>query len=877
MELLTMSPGLSVAHYRITVKLGEGGMGEVWRATDTKLDREVAIKILPDTVAQDVDRLARFEREAKVLASLNNPNIAAIYGVEQGAIVMELVEGPTLEDRIVQGPMKLDEVLKIAAKMAEGLEYAHEKGIIHRDLKPANVKITPEGTLKILDFGLAKAADPVKASGDPSISPTLTLAATSMGVIMGTAAYMSPEQAVGKPLDRRTDIWSFGVVLFEMLTGRRLFAGETISHVLANVINGRISLDQLPPELPRHVRGLVQRCLDRDPRTRLRDIGEARVILSTDLADPADVSVKPRRASLPWTLAGTLTAALITCLWVLWLQRATVGEMRQFVIPPPEKSSYSTNLASQAISPDGRMVVFVANSSEGKPLLWLRRLNSLAARPLAPTDGWPTQPFWSPDNKSVAFFSNGKLRRVAVTGGASYPIADAPNPRGGTWNRDGDIIFAPRRLDGLFRVAASGGEVKPVTHLDQSKQEVGHSWPYFLPDGRQFLFYSYGISAVNARLCITSLDSQFIKEVPDVRSPAIYAPPGYLIFMHESTLMAQSFDMGRLSTSGDPVMVAEHLGAMVTSAIYSNVGFSASESGTLVYRPDIAFETHLVWVDRNGKQIGEASPAGVYTNPVLSPDGKRVAFDRITDRADVWLMDLERRITSRFTVQQSNVPVWSPDGRTVAFASSRTKKLDIYQRPANMGGLEQVLLKLDAQPIVYPSDWSADGRYLAYYRTDDITQLDIWVLPLFGDHKPFPYVHGSFNESQGQFSPDGRWMAYVSDESGTQQIYIQSFPGLTGKEQVSTEGGSEPRWRRDGKELFYVAADRKLMSVPVRPGTTFQVEAPRALFETTLPFATQRQNYSVSPDGQRFLLNTPVGTASPAIIVVENWTSGLRK
>jgi Tol biopolymer transport system component len=759
-----MSPQSSIAHYRIISKLGEGGMGEVWRATDTKLGREVAIKVLPEAFAEDPDRLARFTREAQVLASLNHPNIAAIYGVEERALIMELVEGPTLEDRIAQGSMQLDEVLKIATKMAEGMEYAHEKGIIHRDLKPANVKITPEGTLKILDFGLAKAADPAKSSGDPSISPTLTLAATSMGVIMGTAAYMSPEQAVGKPLDRRTDIWSFGVVLFEMLTGRRMFAGETVSHVLANVINGGIGLDQLPREVPRHVRHLLERCLDRDPRNRLRDIGEARVMLSTDRADPADATGKPRRAVLPWVLTGTLTAALITCLWALWRQRASVGEMRQFVIPPPEKSSYSAEVASQAISPDGRMLAFVANSAEGKPLLCLRRLDSLTARPLAPTDGSPAQPFWSPDSKSVAFFSGGKLRRVDVSGGVSQPIADAPGPRGGTWNREGNIIFAPRRLDSLFRVAASGGAVKPVTHLDQGKQEVGHTWPYFLPDGRHFLFYSFGISGVNARLCIASLDSQVIKEVPNVHSPAIYAQPGYLLFGRESTLMAQAFDTGSLSTSGDPVLLAEH-GAMVASANYNNVGFSASESGTLIYRPDTAFETHLVWVDRGGKQIAEASPAGIYTNPVLSPDGKRVAFDRVTDHSDVWLMDLERRITSRFTVQQSNVPVWSPDGRTVAFAASRTGKLDIYQRPANMGGLEQVLLQLDAKPIVYPSDWSADGRYLAYYRSDDSTQLDIWVLPLFGDRKPFRYVHGDFNESQGQFSPDGRWMAYVSDES----------------------------------------------------------------------------------------------------------------
>jgi hypothetical protein len=354
----------------------------------------------------------------------------------------------------------------------------------------------------------------------------------------------------------------------------------------------------------------------------------------------------------------------------------------------------------------------------------------------------------------------------------------------------------------LFRVAASGGAVEPVTHLDQAKQESAHTWPYFLPDGRHFLFYSFGIYGGNARLCIASLDSPFIKEVPNVHAPAIYAPPGFLIFGRENTLMAQPFEPARLSPSGDPVLIAEHVGGMVPSAIYGNVGFSASENGTLLYRPDSVFETHLVWVDRVGKQIGEPYPTGLYTNPVLSPDGKLVAFDRVIDHADVWLMDLERRITSRFTIQQSNVPIWSPDGGTVAFASSRTGKLDIYQRPTNMGGPEQVLLQLDAKPIVFPSDWSADGRYLAYYRSDDTTRLDIWVLPLFGDRKPFPYVHGDFNESQGQFSPNGKWMAYVSDESVHRRIYVQSFPALTGKWQVSTEGGSEPGGGETARNFF---------------------------------------------------------------------------
>jgi eukaryotic-like serine/threonine-protein kinase len=746
--------------------------------------------------------------------------------------------------------------------------------------------ITPEGAVKVLDFGLAAVAPGSTGDSNPANSPTLTIAATQMGMIMGTAGYMSPEQAAGKSADKRADIWSFGVVLWEMLTGRRLFDGETISHTLADVLRARIDFDRLPKHTPASIRNLLRRCLDRDVKTRLRDIGEARVAIAEHLSNPASVIESPVRAGatakLAWLVAAVLAIALAAALWALWRPRpAPPAAMSQFQIPPPEKSSFGSGslstlvTISHAISPNGRLLVFVATNSAGRPVLWLRPLDSITTNPLAGTEE-AQSPFWSPDNRSIGFFARGKLNKIDVTGGPVQSIADAPFAQGGTWNRDGEIVFAPRRNDVLYRVRASGGTPTPVTHLDEAKQEVSHGWPFFLPDGRHFLFYSRGsVIGGNTRLYAGSLDSKETKPIPGITSSAMYSAPGYVLFTRESTLMAQAFDTAHLTTSGDSIPIAERVGS--GAGVSGAVGLTVSETGTLVYRSNIPLQTHLVWVDRGGRQVGEAAPPGAYNNVELSNDGKHLAFDRATNNTDVWLLDLDRHITSRLTFQQSNVPIWSPDGRTVVFATGRTGLLDLYQRPSNMSSPDEVLLKLGAPPILFPSDWSADGKYLAYYRTDAKTQLDIWVLPMYGDRKPFPYVHGEFNESQGQFSPDGKWMAYVSDESGTPEIYVQSFPTLTGKLQISPNGGSQPRWRPDGKELFYVAPDRKLMAVTVKSGATIDATAPRSLFETTLPITPNRQTYAVSPDGQRFLLNAPLEVASPPMTIVENWTAGLKK
>lgn len=871
---MPISVGTRLGPYEIVAPIGSGGMGEVYRAQDTKLNRDVAIKVLPAALANDVDYMARSQREAQVLAALNHPNIAAIYGLEEHAIVMELVEGPTLANRIAQGLLPIEEALPIAKQIAEALEAAHEKGIIHRDLKPGNIKVTPEGVVKVLDFGLAKTAG-ANTTSNASISPTLTIRATEAGFILGTAAYMSPEQAAGRPVDKRADIWSFGVVLWEMLTGHRLFEGETVSHTLADVLRTPIDFNQLPTKTPSTIDDLLRRCLDRDIKTRLRDIGEARIVIAKYLADPSAAAESARpvsgsRAPVAWALTTIFAVALAIALWVPWRRPPAPAPINQFVIPPPEKATFGDFRASLAISPDGRQLVFIASSS-GPPVLWVRPLDSLAARRLAGTED-AGAPFWSPDSKSIGFFSRGKLKRIDASGGPVQSLADATYPPvGGTWNHDGVIVFARSTADALYSVPAAGGAVQQVTHLDQARQERAHQWPFFLPDGHHFLFLSRAGQSLG--LFVGSLTSPEVKPISGVFSAAMYSPPGYLLFQRDTTLMAQPFDAAHLSTSGDAVPIVERVAAFVAGT----VGFTVSASGTLVYRSNVSSQTHLLWVDRAGKPISEAAPAGTYNNIALSPDEKRLAFDRFQNQADVWLMDLQRHITQRFTFQQSNVPLWSPDGRTVAFASARTGMLDIYQRPSNASAPEQVLFKLEAPPILYPSDWSSDGRYLAYYRADPKTQTDLWVLPLFGDKKPFPVAHSEFNESEGQFSPDVRWMAYESDESGMPQIYVQSFPVVTGKWQISTDGGSQPRWRKDGKELFYITTDGKLMAVTVKTGAAFEFGAPRPLFEANLASAIRRQAYVVSADGQRFLLNTPLDTAAQPLTIVQNWTGLLKK
>jgi eukaryotic-like serine/threonine-protein kinase len=861
--------GKTLGHYRVGEQLGRGGMGEVYVADDLNLNRKVALKFLPDAFATDPERMARFEREAKLLASLNHPNIAAIYGLEQAEgkrfLVLELVEGETLAQRIRKGALPVEEALAVCRRIAEGLELAHEKGVIHRDLKPANVMIAEGDKVKILDFGLAKALSEETQSVDSSQSPTLTEAMTRPGVILGTAAYMSPEQAKGKAVDKRVDIWAFGCILYECLTGKRAFDGETVTETLAAVLTKEPDWEKIPAS----VRPVLLRCLEKDARKRLRDIGDADALVGG-----IPVSLPVKRPVLAWGAAAVCLAGMLA-LGFFHFRHAPVEApvMRLAVNTPP-----MSDPVSLAISPDGRRLVFVA-FAEGQQRLWLRYLDAVEAQPILGTEG-ATYPFWSPDSRSIGFFADAKLKRIDVAGGPPQVLADAPFGLGGTWNRDGAIVFVPKYNSPLYRVAASGGEPMAITRLDPPRQ-IAQFFPQFLPDGRHLLFFAW---ADPFGIYLTSLDSaepRFL--IPTDRGRA-YAPPGQLLFMRQGTLFAQRFDAERAILASDPVKIADSVAFGTTPDIG---GFSVSDTGMLVYRT--AGDTNrrqLAWFDRSGKEIGTlgAPDENDLHNPELSPDGSRVAVDRtVQGKMDIWLIDAALGVRRRFTFDaaNNNYPIWSPDGSRIVFGAIRESPWNLYQKASSGAGTDELLL--ESSLFKFPLDWSPDSQFLLYVQTDPKTGRDLWVLPLSGERKPFPFIATSFDERIGQFSPDGRWLAYESNESGPYEVYVRAFPGPGGKWQISIRGGISPRWRRDGRELFYIAPDRKLMATPIQSaGQTLEAGAAVALFQTRIVDAGtqlgQRQQYAVAADGQRFLINIPVeeSTASP-ITIVTNWARALKK
>jgi len=875
---VSLERGTRLGPYEIESVLGAGGMGEVYRARDTLLKRDVAIKVLPLAFAGDPERIARFQREAEVLATLNHPNIAAIHGLQDGdsvrSLVLEFVDGPTLADRIGGRPMPLDDVLAIARQIADAIEAAHERGIIHRDLKPANVKVRPDGTVKVLDFGLAKAleARSVKESVNFGVSqsPTITSPAmTRVGVVLGTAAYMSPEQARGHDADERSDLWAFGCVLYEMLTGRRAFEGDEVSDTLAAVLRAEPDQKALPAATPASVRRLLRRCLEKNPKRRLADIRDARLELDESSAEPlAETPTgmrSPWREWVAWSLAVVGLVAAITVAARLWQRETPPIPTAQFAILPPNGTAFAPNAYTVAVAPDGRSVVFAAGSPDAPWQLWLRSIDGLNVRPLAGTEG-AHLPFWSGDGKSIGFFADGKLKRVDAGGGPVRPLADvdATFPLGGTWSREGIILFAPNFGRPIVRISASGGASTPVTKLKEGETDV-HNSPFFLPDGRHFL-YSASTGPVTHVAYFASLDGGEPVRLVETNSPAQYAEPGYLLYVVGKALMAHPFDAQHGTLVGEPVSVA-------VSTDLGGVVFSASTTRTLMYRPT-STTTELVWVDRQGHRTGVAAPVADYESIALSPDGKRIAFDRYdSTNQDVWVHEIDRQLSSRFTTQGpfNNVPVWAPDGGTIAFATGRNRGIDIYQRKVGATGDDDAVLRVNAIPILFPSDWSRDGKYLMYYRTDTKTRLDTWVLPLFGDRTPMKILGTPYNESQGQFAPDGKSFAFVSDESGQPQVYLQSFPSPTLQAQVSTGGGTQPRWRPDGRELFYLAPNGKMMSVSIRGNDTLETDAPRLLFNTPLDPRALRQTYAISPDGQRFLLQMPSASSSSTLTVVLNW------
>jgi len=897
--VMPLAAGARLGPYQILSLLGAGGMGEVYRARDPRLGRDVALKVLLEVFARDPERMARFEREAQVLASLNHTNIAILYGLEESggvrALVMEYVPGETL-----RGPLPVEEALGLARQMAEALEYAHDKGVIHRDLKPANVKITPDGAVKVLDFGLAKALDDYTAStGGGHNSPTLSLAATRAGVILGTAAYMPPEQAKGKPVDRRADIWAFGVVLYEMLTGRQMYAAETVPETLAFVMTKEPGFEALPPATPAAIRQLLGRCLEKDPKQRLRDIGEARITIEGVLrgAPPAPPAIAPPAVATPppapavpaappsrwpWAIAVLTTAACLGVAFLHFREPPPERPVVRFVVPAPEKGHFG-NFAP-VISPDGRRVAFTASGGDGQLSLWIRSIDSLEAQRLPGTEDAGSL-FWSPDSRFIGFFAGAKLKKVEAAGGPPQTLCDTPVLPTGAWSRDGVIVFGSPTRSGLLRISAAGGPPAPLTTLDASRNELAHAQPQFLPDGRHFLYYARASQPEHSGIYLTALDSKDRKRLLGTTSGAAYAPPhqgdlGHLLFLRDGTLMAQSFDAGKLDLAGDPFPVAEQVGSYFSFSL-----FSVSANGVLAYRTGGAQRSQLTWFDREGKPLGTAGAPGIYQDPALSPDGTQLAVSRTeANNRDIWVIDLARGIPSRFTFHaaQESHPVWAPDGSRIIFASTRDGPHNLYQKVASGAGSEEALLQ-SGEPK-RPFDWSRDGRFLVYTNQDPKTGYDLWVLPMGGapsgpaDRKPAPYLNSEFNEIEAQFSPGpegaSRWMAYISNEAGQSQVYVQPFPASGGKYQISSSGGSHPRWRRDGKELFYIAPDGKLMSVEVKAAPKFEATVPKALFQTRITAAVTlvQRHYDVAPDGRRFLINSALEeTASAPITVVMNW------
>jgi eukaryotic-like serine/threonine-protein kinase len=890
---VSLAPGTRLGPYEITGQIGAGGMGEVYRARDTKLQRDVAIKILREAVAHDSERLARFEREARTLASLNHPNIGQIHGLEESdgikALVMELVEGPTLADRIAQRPIPVDEALPIAKQIAEALEAAHEQGIIHRDLKPANVKVRPDGMVKVLDFGLAKALEPVSAgSTDATTSPTITSPAmmTRMGVILGTAAYMSPEQATGKAVDKRSDLWAFGVVLLEMLTGRPVFSGETVSHVLAAVLKDEPHWTTLPANTPAAIRRLLRRCLEKDRKRRLDSAADAQLEIDEALAtQPVDgsltVPAARRRERLAWATAVAAAVALGISLFVFTRPAPQPGTVVRFQVSPPSgtRMTYGPASPHQAVSPDGRHVAYVVVDDRGRGMLAVQSFDALQPRVLPGTDipnlgaggGGDGLPFWSPDSRFIGFFAQGKLQRIDVNGGRPQEVCDAPNGQGGTWSRDGTILFA-QPASGLFRVPAAGGTPTPLTPLG-SGGKVSETWPWFLPDGRHFLY----ATTAPTKIYVGSLDSQERVELLASDSKAIYAAR-HLLFVRQRTLLAQPFDPVQLTISGESFPVVEDL---AVNPIGVRAAFSASTAGVLTYRTTPASrERQLVWVDRAGAQVGVVGDPAGYSEVELAPDGARAAVTiagAVANR-DIWVVDVARGVRTPLTSDPADEqsPRWSPSGDQIVFTRAGPKP-GLYLTAASGTGREALLLALER---AFPDSWSPNGMLL-YDTLDPNVTGALWMLAL-GNRKASLLVDGEGRQAEGRFSPNGRWVAYASNETGQPEIFVVSFPDLRMKSRISTAGGVAPRWSRDERELFYLAPDNTLMAAAVNgQGPAFQVGTVRRVFERALqPGGGGTYRYDVSGDGQRFLVNTPLEpqeSLTLTLTVVMNWTAGVKK
>jgi Tol biopolymer transport system component len=886
----TLTPGRRLGVFEIERFLGAGGMGEVYSARDTHLDRRVAIKVLSSEAATDPRGRARLVYEARAIARLSHPRICALHdmGHHDGIdfLVMEYLEGESLAARLRKRPMPIAQALRTAIEIAEALAAAHAQGIVHRDLKPANIMLT-EGGAKLLDFGLARprAGDAFRSS---SATDTSSISQTAPGSVIGTLRYMAPEQLEGKEVDARVDIFAFGAVLYEMVTGRKAFDGTSPPSVMSAILSSDPpAVATLQPLTPPALEQVIRTCLAKDREDRWASAHDVVLQLEwmardgSQVAAPATAVGRMRyRNRLAWIVAVLAVAVAAGAgLWATGSRRSrSDAALRVLSVPAPFGSTFATAEAP-AISPDGGRLAFVGHDAGGRRLLYVRAFDAFgAAESLAGTDG-ASMPFWSPDNRRLGFFAQGKLKTVELATSRVQILTDAAGARGGTWNRDDVILFVPRPADGPYRIPASGGQAAPVPV--EGGRRSSYWYPAFLPDGRHFLFFDpQNNQPENAAVFVGSLDPSTPKRVVGARSGAIYARPGYLLFWRDGTLMAQAFDEGSLEISGNPVAVA---GSVALNPLINQALFSVSDSGTLVFFAGTVGQSEIVWVDRSGQRIEKVGPPGVFNSLSLSPDDNSVVYDLADQRTgglDLWRLDFARREPSRLTFHPSHdmFPLWSPDGARIAFNSLRELPPQLFELDADSSGNEKILLRTDRPKG--PTGWSADGQLLIYTSVAE-TGGDIWALPLAGKPESFAVLAGAADERYGTLSPDGRWLAYISNETATYQVYVAAFPTTGIMRQVSTVGGFEPLWRRDGKELFYMSPDQTLMSVEVNNNSATPFSPPRALFSTRftwMEIQAAARHYAVARDGQRFLISRTTDEAQSApVTVVLNWTAGLNK